>query len=48
MIVWEIGSGSTLSCGTGASAAGVMAIKSGRIDSSSIKVNIPGGSINII
>lgn len=48
MIVWERGSGRTLSCGTGASAAGVIAIKSGKIDSTNIKVNIPGGDINII
>ncbi len=47
MVVWERGVGSTLACGTGASAAGVIAIRSGKIDGSSVKVKLPGGSLNI-
>ncbi len=47
MIVWERGVGRTLACGTGASAAGVIAIKSGKIGSTHITINVPGGSLNI-
>ncbi len=47
MVVWERGVGRTLACGTGASAAGVIAIKSGKIDGPGVTVRLPGGSLNI-
>ena len=47
MRVWERGVGETLACGTGACAAVVCAIKLGKIKSDSVRVNLPGGKLNI-
>jgi len=47
MRVWERGVGETLACGTGACAAAVCSIRLGRIKESDIKVNLPGGKLNI-
>ena len=46
MRVWERGSGETMACGTGACAAAVAAGLTGRAGSS-VKVNLPGGSLHI-
>jgi len=48
MRVWERGVGETLSCGTGACAAGVSALKLEKISGSRVKVKVPGGVLNII
>jgi len=48
MRVWERGVGETLSCGTGACAAVVCAIKLEKIKSEKIAVNTPGGKLTII
>ena len=47
MRVWERGVGETLACGTGACAAVVCAIKLGKIKSDNVRVNLPGGKLNI-
>ena len=47
MRVWERGVGETLACGTGACAAAVCAIKLEKIKSDSVRVNLPGGKLNI-
>lgn len=44
--VWERGSGETLACGTGACASVVAAVTNGLTDRS-VKVNLPGGQLNI-
>lgn len=44
--VWERGSGITLSCGTGACAAAVWAIRRGRCESP-VEVRMPGGSLSV-
>ncbi len=44
--VWERGSGITLSCGTGASAVAVSAIRRGRCDTP-VAVNMPGGILHV-
>jgi diaminopimelate epimerase len=44
--VWERGCGITLACGTGACASVVAAVLNGYCDSK-VKVNLPGGSIDI-
>ncbi len=47
MRVWERGVGETLACGTGACAAVVCATKLGKIKSDNVRVNLPGGKLNI-
>ncbi|MGK5083405.1 diaminopimelate epimerase [Bdellovibrionota bacterium FG-1] len=44
--VWERGAGMTLACGTGACAAAVAAIQTGRV-SSPIAVTLPGGTLEV-
>jgi len=44
--VYERGAGETLACGTGACAAAVAGIQSGKLDNEA-KVNLPGGSLKI-
>lgn len=45
--VWERGTGETLACGTGASAAVVAAATSGRT-SREVRVSLPGGELDVI
>eukprot|EP00188_Purpureofilum_apyrenoidigerum_P001002 Plantae.Rhodophyta-Purpureofilum_apyrenoidigerum.ctg15101.p1 GENE.Plantae.Rhodophyta-Purpureofilum_apyrenoidigerum.ctg15101~~Plantae.Rhodophyta-Purpureofilum_apyrenoidigerum.ctg15101.p1 ORF type:complete len:353 (-),score=61.15 Plantae.Rhodophyta-Purpureofilum_apyrenoidigerum.ctg15101:302-1360(-) len=45
-LVWERGAGRTLACGTGACAAAVACILTGRTDRT-VKVNLPGGPLMI-
>lgn len=45
--VWERGAGPTLACGTGASAATVIATKLGLVEKGPIKVSLPGGDLLI-
>jgi diaminopimelate epimerase len=48
LTVWERGVGFTLACGTGACAAAVAAVESGRVDGSApITVHLPGGPLSI-
>lgn len=44
--VYERGAGETLACGTGACAAVVAGVQSGKLDNE-VKVNLPGGSLKI-
>ncbi len=44
--VWERGAGLTLACGTGACAAAVAAIRSGRT-ASPVRVSLPGGALTV-
>lgn len=44
--VWERGAGATLACGTGASAAAVVALQLGLVDGS-VRVTLPGGDLLI-
>lgn len=48
MLVWERGCGETLACGTGACASAVAAIMLGRVNSNIVKVNLKGGTLNIL
>jgi len=48
MRVWERGVGETLSCGTGACAAMVCAVKLGKVKNKKLSIGLPGGKINII
>jgi diaminopimelate epimerase len=45
--VWERGVGETLACGTGACAATVCSIALGKINKNEVKVNLPGGRLDI-
>ncbi len=48
LVVWERGAGLTEACGTGACAAAVAALQTGRVTSSGpIEVRLPGGSLLI-
>jgi diaminopimelate epimerase len=48
LTVWERGAGLTEACGTGACAAAVAAIRTGRIDGSHpVAVRLPGGTLQI-
>jgi len=47
MRVWERGVGETMACGTGACASAVCAIVTGKINTSSVGVILPGGSQTI-
>ncbi len=47
MRVWERGSGETMACGTGACAAAVAAIKTGRVEKGMVKVKLLGGDLDI-
>jgi len=48
LTVWERGVGFTLACGTGACAAAVAAIESGRVDRSApVTVHLPGGPLTV-
>jgi diaminopimelate epimerase len=46
MRTWERGSGLTMACGTGASAAGVVAVRRGWV-ASPMRVRVPGGELGI-
>lgn len=45
--VWERGAGPTLACGTGASAAAVVATKLGMVNKDPVRVSLPGGDLLI-
>ncbi|MCM2322707.1 MAG: diaminopimelate epimerase [Oligoflexia bacterium] len=45
--VWERGAGITLACGTGACAAAVTALASGRVGPGPVEVRLPGGNLKI-
>jgi len=48
LTVWERGAGLTEACGTGACAAAVAAIRTGRIDGTRpVEVRLPGGRLEI-
>jgi len=48
MRVWERGVGETLACGTGACAAAVCVKKLNKISGENIRINLPGGKLDII
>jgi diaminopimelate epimerase len=49
LVVWERGAGLTDACGTGACAAAVAAVKTGRAGAGSpIEVRLPGGPLSIV
>lgn len=45
--VWERGAGATLACGTGACAAAVAAITSGRLQGPVVSIAMPGGELQV-
>lgn len=47
MRVWERGSGETMACGTGACAAAVQAIATGRVKKGTVRVKLLGGDLEI-
>jgi diaminopimelate epimerase len=47
MRVWERGSGETMACGTGACAAAVAAMLTGRVDAREVTVHLRGGDLHI-
>ena len=47
MRVWERGAGETLACGTGACAAGVAAIRNGKVKGSEVTVMLRGGVLKV-
>ena len=47
MRVFERGSGETLSCGTGALAAGAVALRNAGLSSGSVAVDVPGGRLTV-
>jgi len=48
MRVWERGVGETLACGTGACAAAVCVKKLNKISGGNVRINLPGGKLDII
>jgi len=49
LTVWERGAGLTEACGTGACAAAVAAIRTGRLDGARpVEVRLPGGTLTIV
>jgi diaminopimelate epimerase len=47
LVVWERGVGITQACGSGACAAAVAAVRSKRMSPGTIRVNLPGGPLDI-
>ena len=49
LVVWERGAGLTEACGTGACAAAVAAVRSGRLRGGApVRVNLPGGTLTVV